>query len=256
MSISRHQAVGAYRPWAPPAFDANGNTVPAEEAQPAPEPAAPEPEPPPPPAPLPEIDPALLAGLNSLPTAEELEQMHEEARAAGHAEGYAGGHHEGLEKGHEDGFRQGYEEGQTLARQQADLLAELVGNVDQALTGIDTEVAEELMALAIEIARQMVHQTLLAHPESVVETVRAALGQLPQNHAQIRIHPDDAALVREHLGEQLAHAGQRIVEDSSVSRGGCRVESAGAQIDASMETRWRRILENLGRPDARWDEDA
>lgn len=250
MSISRHQAVGAYRPWAPPAFD-GGN----EPEQPQEEQAPPEQEAAAPAEPVPDIDPALLAGLNSLPTAAELERMHEEARAAGHAEGHAAGQREGLAAGHEEGFRKGYEEGQTLARQEAARLAELAGNLDQALAHLDAEVAEELMALSIEIARQMVQHTLRDAPDSVVETVRAALGQLPQNHAQIRVHPDDAALVREHLGEQLAHAGQRVVEDSTISRGGCRIESAGAQIDATMETRWRRILENLGRHDAQWTRD-
>lgn len=249
MSISRHQAVGAYRPWAPPAFDGNDETAPPQEEQaPLAQEAAPVPEP------APDIDPALLAGLNNLPTAEELERMHEDARAAGHAEGYAAGQQAGQEAGHEQGFRQGYEEGRTLAEQQAARLAELAGNLDQALTRLDAEVAEELMALAIEIARQMVQHTLLERPDSVVETVRAALGQLPHNHAQIRVHPEDAALVREHLGDQIAHAGQRLVEDSTLSRGGCRIDSAGAQIDATMETRWRRILENLGRHNAQWDE--
>lgn len=252
MSISRHQAVGAYRPWSPTAFDGNEDANPPEDAA---APASAEE-----PAPTAEqvaeqtvIDADLLAALN-LPTAEELERMHEEARAAAHAEGYAAGEAEGRQAGHDEGFRQGYAEGKAQAEQQVARLAELTGNLDQAITHIDTEVAEELLALAIEVARQMVQHSLLQHPESVVETVRAALGQLPQNHAQIRVHPDDAALVREHLGEQLAHAGQRIVEDSTITPGGCRVDSAGAQIDASMETRWRRVLENLGRHDARWHE--
>ncbi|CAL95334.1 flagellar assembly protein FliH [Azoarcus olearius] len=244
MSISRHQAVGAYRPWAPPAFDGAPEAAPPE----APPPAPAEPEPVPEPATL---DPALLAALN-LPTAEDLERMHDEARASGHAEGLAAGREEGLRSGHEEGFAKGYAEGKALAEQQAARLGALADGFDQAISAVDAEVAEDLLALAIEIARQMVQHSLLQHPQGVVETVRAALGQLPQAHAQIRIHPDDAALVREHLGEQLAHAGQRIVEDSAITPGGCRIESAGAQIDATMETRWRRVLENMGRQQAEW----
>ncbi|MDR2881834.1 MAG: hypothetical protein LBV29_08060 [Azoarcus sp.] len=42
------------------------------------------------------------------------------------------------------------------------------------------------------------------------------------------------------------------VEDETVSPGGCRVETPGAQIDATMETRWRRAIESLGREHTPW----
>lgn len=253
MSISRHQAVGAYRPWAPPAFD-EAEAPPAEEPT-APEAVAADPEP----AAAEPIDPELFGGI-SLPTAEELERMHEEARAAGHDEGYAAGEQAGREAGyqagHEEGLRAGYAEGKTRAEEEATRLGALIQALDTAVGGIDAEISEEVLALAIEIARQMVQHTLLERPEAVVETVRSALAQLPQNHAQIRLHPDDAALVREHLGEQLAHAGQRVVEDATVTPGGCRIDSPAAHIDATMETRWRRILQNLGRDHAEWPGEA
>lgn len=262
MSISRHQAVGAYRRWEPPAFD-------EEPPPPEPEVAAPEPEP----EPEPPVDP--LAGLN-LPTAEDIERMHEEARAAGHAEGLAAGHAEGFESGRQAGYTagleagraeglaagreaghtEGYAEGQAKAAAEAARLAELVGNLDQALTKIDEEVADELLGLAVEIARRMVGKTLAERPEAVLDTVRDALLQLPQGHAQIHLHPDDFALAREHMGEQLAHAGHRLIEDGTLTPGGCRVETPGVQIDATVETRWQRILASLGRRDAQWATDA
>jgi hypothetical protein len=109
------------------------------------------------------------------------------------------------------------------------------------------------MALAIEMARRMVKLTLAEHPETILETVRSALLQLPQGHAQIQLHPDDLALVRELLGEQLAQAGHRLQENARLARGECRIDGQGAQVDATLETRWRRVLESIGHERARWE---
>ncbi|MBR0564531.1 flagellar assembly protein FliH [Azoarcus sp. L1K30] len=243
MSISRHQAVGAYRRWEPTAFDAD------PAARPAPPDARTEPTPeavvdtPPEQAP----EPSLPEGFH-FPTADEIERMHEDARSAGHAEGFAEGH----SAGQKAGYDAGYAEGKARAEAEAARLRELADELDQAMERIDDEVADELLALSIEIARQVLQHTLAAHPDRVLDTIRAALQQLPQTHAQIRLHPDDLALAREQLGEQVGHGNHRLVEDATIARGGCRVEASGAQIDATMETRWRRVLESLGKEDAEW----
>ena len=272
MSISRHQAVGAYRRWEPedfdapagaagsaPAADGFASTDPAGAALNAPSPAvhmpaapAPSPAPPPardaaPPPPAAEAAPALPPDFH-LPTAEEIERMHDEMRRAGFEEGRAAGHAEGLEAGRAEG----YAEGRAQAEAEAARLAGLADSLDEALRELDGEIAEQLMALAIEMARRMVRLTLAEHPEAILETVRSALLQLPQGHAHIQLHPDDLALVREHLGEQLAHAGHRLQEDARLARGECRIDGQGAQVDATLETRWRRVLESIGHERARW----
>ena len=98
----------------------------------------------------------------------------------------------------------------------------------------------------------MVRNSLETHPESTAELIREALLQLPQAHALIHLHPEDVTMARDYLGEQLTHAGHRLIEDPSVSRGGVRIDAAGSQIDATVQTRWRRIMDNLGR-NIHWD---
>ncbi|THF64163.1 flagellar assembly protein FliH [Pseudothauera rhizosphaerae] len=253
MSISRHQAVGAYRRWEPPSFDERAET-PAVEA-----PAA-DPEPDTPPA---EAESLLPPGIK-LPTAEDIERLQEaaraEAHAEGHAEGRAAGHAEGRTEGYaaglEEGRKAGYDEGRAQAQAEAERFAGLVGELDAAFATLDQGVAEELMGLALALTRKMVRETFASRPESVIDTLRAALQELPQNDTRIRLHPDDAALVRDYLGDQLAHGGHRLLEDDTVTRGGCLVEAGGTQIDATVETRWRRIVESLGRSETRWEDPA
>ena len=283
MSISRHQAVGAYQRWEPDSFDDERGDGDESSKRGLRRPNAPPPPAPPSAAPglqdaadaraegsahasarAPSLaedaaspataddddhafDGALPADFK-LPTAADIERMHEDIRAAAMEEG----RQEGRAEGHAAGRQQGYAEGKAQAEAEATRLAGLAEQLEQSLTGIDHEVAEELMALAIELARQMVRETLAQHPESILDTVRLALQQLPQGHAHIHLHPDDLALVRKHSGEQLSHSGHRLQEDVNLVRGDCRVDAGGAQVDATLETRWRRVLESLGREHARF----
>lgn len=161
-----------------------------------------------------------------LPTAADVERIHHDA--------------------HKQGYEAGYEEGTARARMEALRLHTLVEQLDGALGDFDQQVAEELLRLSLEIARHVVRQAIAVRPAVIIEVVREALAQLPHQHAAIFLHPEDASLVRSFLGDQLAHLGHRIYEEASLSRGGLRMEAGGSHLDASVETRWRRVIEGMG----------
>lgn len=204
--------MSAWERWEMASFDP---PKPAPEPEPAPAP------PPPPPAPEPEPEPAV-----KLPTAEEVEQIYQQAR--------------------DEGYRVGFNEGQQTALAEAQKFAALVQKLDEAITGMEGEVADELLALALEVSRQVVRETVRLQPEAILAVVKEALLQLPHQHAMIYLHPEDAALVRIHLGDQLAHAGHRIQDDLALVRGDCRIESGNTRADATLEGRWQRIVAGLG----------
>jgi flagellar assembly protein FliH len=91
-------------------------------------------------------------------------------------------------------------------------------------------------------------QSLRVQPELLLPVVMEAVTTLHPHHGQplLYVHPDDAAMVRRHLGEQLSHSNWRIVEDSTLTTGGCRVELGASEVDATLETRWRRVIEAIG----------
>lgn len=43
------------------------------------------------------------------------------------------------------------------------------------------------------------------------------------------------------LGGELQAAGWQLRADDSLARGGCRVRSASGEMDASLESRWKRV---------------
>lgn len=239
MSLSRHQAVGAYRLWSPPAFDAEDETPhDSDTAQPGTSADGGSGD-------VDEADGAEATPAVQLPTADEIEAMFEQARE----EGRAIGHEEGHAAGYEEGLAQARADNQATAEQ----LAQLVTAMDQALDALDGDIATELATLALALARQLAGAALTARPEAVAATVREALQHMPHNKVRVRLNPEDIALVREHLADQLEHGHHQLVDDPGVARGGCVLEAAGCEVDATLQTRWRRIVEGLGRDDSSWD---
>jgi len=163
-----------------------------------------------------------------LPTAADIERMYGEA--------------------HDTGYAAGYTEGIAAAKAVVATIATLMDSLTQALAGIEQGVADQLLALAIEIANQVLRQSLRLQPELLLPIVREAVTTLQPHHGQplLFVHPDDATLVRKHLGEQLSHSNWRIIEDRLLTAGGCRVELGASEVDATLETRWRRVVEAIG----------
>jgi flagellar assembly protein FliH len=160
------------------------------------------------------------------------------------------------EEARKEGYQAGYGAGQAAAQAEARRLANAATNLEQALTEFDQQVADELLALATEIARQVVQEEITARPDIIVKVVHQALAELPHQHATIFLHPDDASLLRSYAGDALAHAGHRIMEDAQLTPGDCILESGSSQTDATLSTRWRRVIETLGIANAWQDKEG
>jgi len=156
----------------------------------------------------------------------------------------------------QDGYQAGYAAGQSTAKAEAERLTAAAGNLEQALAEFDQQVADELLALASEIARRVIRAELSARPDIILNVVYEALAELPHQHATIFLHPDDASLVRSLAGESLAHAGHRVLEEPRLNRGDCVLESGASQLDGTVATRWRRVVEALGIVQAWADEST
>lgn len=180
-------------------------------------------------------------------SAEEILQLREDAQR----EGYEAGRKAGYEEGHAAGTAKGEAEALKLGRNAAKSLNAVTEKFERQLAELDQAVAGEIVALATEIAREVVRQSIALKPESVIAVVREALTHMPLQHASIHLHPDDASLARSYIGEQLTHAGHRIHEDPKLARGDVVIEAGGSHLDATLATRWRRVLAGIGQ-DSPW----
>lgn len=182
----------------------------------------------------------------------ELTRLRQLAQAAGHAEGLR----EGLREGRAQGEQQGREAGFNEAHQAAVQWAALTQSLPRALADADAAMAQQLVSLAMSLAQQVLGQSLALEPEAVLAAVRELLSTEPAltGHPQLWLHPDDALLVKEHLSEDLQANGWRVRSDAHMARGGCRVQAASGEIDATLPTRWARLASLLN-PSAKAQHD-
>ncbi|WP_127476429.1 flagellar assembly protein FliH [Sulfurivermis fontis] len=164
-------------------------------------------------------------------TAEQLEQIR----------------HEAQREGFETGRREGLAAAQKEVRAMVQRLTQIINAFSNPLEDVDAKVEQELVSLAIAVARQIIRRELKTDPGQVVAVVREALAALPAaaRRVTIHLHPEDAALVRETLPSAGEESNWRIVEDARLSRGGCRIHAEHSQIDATVEKRIAAIVTQL-----------
>ncbi|TXG00367.1 flagellar assembly protein FliH [Massilia arenae] len=191
--------------------------------------------------------PALPPGFN-LPSVEELEAMREAARQEGYAQGLEEGRAQGHQEGHAQGYAEGAEAGQREAATELEQLRQVAAGFSDAIAQADETIARDVLELALRLARGMVRTGFDVRPELILSVVRDAIDQLPvlQQPAVLTLNPQDAELVRHGMAEELTKGGWRIVENGSIARGGCKVETATNQIDAQAMARWNRLTHALG----------
>ena len=148
------------------------------------------------------------------------------------------------------GWEQGLSEGRQAARGelrlQADRLQHVIEQLASPLAQTGQGIQDELVLLAMAIARQIVQRELSTQPEQIRDVVTQAIAALPagNRHVRIHLHPEDAHLLAENLD---VHEGSswKVIEDASLTRGGCIVDTGATRIDARLETRLQDILARL-----------
>lgn len=169
-------------------------------------------------------------------TIEEQAAIREAAQIKGYATGLTDGRTEGLRLGREE------------AHAEIDHLRQIAVALGNEAAIADELISVDVMRLALDLAQAMLKTALEIKPELILPIVAEAIRYLPnvQQPALLYLHPADAELVREEMHDELDKAGWRIADDSQMQRGGCRIDTASNQIDATIETRWQRLTEALG----------
>jgi flagellar assembly protein FliH len=152
---------------------------------------------------------------------------------------------------YKEGFEQGRVEGRVAGNKEAQAqvarLAGLFHDLAKPFEVLDQEVDGELLQLAMALARQIVRRELKADPTQIIGIIRDAIAALPVAAREVRVHlhPEDAAVVREHLAPTESERAWTIVEDPVMARGGCEIKTATSRIDARLEVRLGAILSEL-----------
>ncbi len=165
---------------------------------------------------------------NSVLTADEIETIQQQA------------YDEAFQQGRQEGLDAGQKEIKNRLKQ----FEKLIGSLDKPFENLDASVEEELVALAMLVARQLVRRELKIDPGQVIAVVREAMAILPVSSQKVslHLHPDDAELVRAAFALEDAELSWKVTEDPLLTRGGCEIVTETSRIDATIEKRLAAVI--------------
>lgn len=152
------------------------------------------------------------------------------------------------QQGWQAGFAEGRAAGLEAAREQLAARNAALQSMLEALArpfeSLEQRFHEEVVELVRAIVRQLLRRETRIDPGHIVGVVRESLAALPMaaSDIQVRMHPEDAALLGEHLPSGDGERHWRIEADALMERGGCLIVTAQSQIDARLETRLARVI--------------
>ena len=143
---------------------------------------------------------------------------------------------------------EGYAAARAEGEQACAGMRQLAESFSTTLDNFDFRLADMVLELALDVARQVIAGELAARPERILDVVNLALKQMAETNREARLllNPEDAALVRPHLDQVLDKNRLRVVEDARIVRGGCLIETGQGDLDATLPARWRQVVQVLG----------
>lgn len=180
----------------------------------------------------PPLDPASPAAQES--KAAELERSLEARLAQARQQARAEGEAAGMQK---------------AAQQMEPVIAGLKGVMQEFVAQrprLRAESEEDLVKLAVAIARRVLHREIAIDPEAILGLVKAAATKLNARDVhRLRVSPEDAAVIREIRTKLDLPAAVEITVDGSLRKGSALFETSRGDLDASIDTQLSEIERGL-----------
>ncbi|MDD2925554.1 FliH/SctL family protein [Rhodoferax sp.] len=143
----------------------------------------------------------------------------------------------------------------TQAQAAGQRLSQLFESAQDQLAQAEQAMAQEVLALACELARQVLRHELTVNPTVVMPVLTEAIDLLGADHktAVVKLHPQDLEALGEQIHASFNGLNLSVRADPDVLPGGCLVESAGTVVDGTVQKRWRRAVATLGLS-SQWEE--
>ena len=112
-------------------------------------------------------------------------------------------------------------------------------------------IEENVAALAVSVARHLVHHEVIVDPSFVTTLVRHAVAQYPlDQEITIRVAPEDLATCQAVIDTDTDGSGARALRwigDASIERGGCLTEGRERIVDGRVDTALERLYRSIAR---------
>jgi len=144
---------------------------------------------------------------------------------------------EGFEQGHQEGYDKGVAEVDRLVERMHKILEAVMQRRDEILQDTESQIVELVILMArkvIKILSENQKNVIMANTLAALKKVRT------RGDVTLRVNLEDVKLTTEHIDEFIQHVenvqGINVLEDSSVEKGGCIVETDFGSIDARISS--------------------
>ncbi len=164
----------------------------------------------------------------------EAEEEQDRIRAAAHNDGFTMGHEEGFTKGNEE------------VNRLIDRMHKVLEGVMQRREEILRETEEQIVELVVLMARKVI-KVISENQKSVINgNVLAALKKVKgRGSVTLRVNLEDLQLTTQNVNEFIKRCenieGITVLEDSTVEKGGCIVETDFGAIDARISSQLTEV---------------
>lgn len=151
---------------------------------------------------------------------------------------------------YERGLADGRRYSETQRQQDLAVLTDAAQKFDAARSALQQTIDDEIIALALQIASKILHESAESCREQIVMQVKTALGAVQESDGiVIQVHPADAAILEEVrtelAGRQNVALKLTIEPVASLQRGSCLLHTATRLVDASLDTQLFRLGDAL-----------
>ncbi|MBA4313820.1 MAG: hypothetical protein C0422_00675 [Alcaligenaceae bacterium] len=192
------------------------------------------------------------------PTAEELRLKEWEQALARREKQLEELEKDTLKQAEERGQQLGYEAGWNAAHNERVVLVQAASTMEAEFERFKSELSEKLLDLAVLVSKKVIGDTLALHPEQAAELLNQVLEsmQLHSKAVTLRAHPNTIRVLEAQFGDQQMLGNLRMIEDPKQLQGGFLLQHPEGEVDATLQTRWLRAIEALGRSNPLSPEDT
>ena len=152
----------------------------------------------------------------------------------------------------EKGFAAGERSGMKMAERRIEVALKRFSKSLQEVARLRNEIVahteNDLVELALQIARKLVHREIQIDEEIIVTLVRVALEKLSVNsEITVWVSSQDQEVLQNHLGELMSDGDWKVVfkVNQEFKRGDCVVESQYGSADARISAQFQEIEKDL-----------
>jgi flagellar assembly protein FliH len=156
------------------------------------------------------------------------------------------GYGEGFKKGQEAGFKEGNLEAQRLTDRLHTIIERMMDKRQEILAETEQQIVDLVLLMTRKIVKVISENQRNIVVSNVVQALRKVKGR---GDVTIRVNLNDVAMTTQHVKDFLAAAENvkniTVVEDSTVDRGGCVIETDFGSIDAKIVSQLNEIEQKI-----------